>query len=114
METNALLAAEKRHVNMYGKTSKGIVSTERAQEIAIAGLGFIASDPDEMGRFLALTGLGADDLRGAAGEPGFLTGVLDFFMGYEPTLMKFAEHADIRPQDIAAARQVLAGPEDIW
>ncbi len=90
------------------------VSTERASEIAIAGLAHIASDEEEMGRFLALTGLTASELRSAAAEPGFLVGVLDFFMGFEPSLLKFAESAGLNPQEIVDARHVLAGPEGAW
>jgi len=90
------------------------MNLESATNIAIAGLGYIAADEDEMGRFLALTGLGVDDLRGAAANPGFLVGVLDFFMGFEPTLLKFAETNNIDPQEIVQARQFLAGPEEAW
>ena len=99
---------------MPSSGSKSLLSEETATQIAIAGLGFIAADEDEMGRFLALTGFAAEDLREASKSPGFLVGVLDFFMGFEPTLLKFAESAGIAPQDIATARQVLAGPEETW
>jgi len=90
------------------------LSEEAAIQIAVAGLSYIAADQDEMDRFLSLTGLAAEDLREASKSQGFLVGVLDFFMGFEPTLLKFAEQADIAPQDIATARQVLAGPEEAW
>ena len=93
---------------------KNRISEERAAQIAISGLSYIANNDDEMGRFLALTGLVADDLRQAAGSPAFLVGVLDFFMGYEPTLLKFAEEHKLNPQHIVDARQLLAGPEEAW
>lgn len=99
---------------MQSHGTKTKLNEESATRIAIAGLSYIAADEDEMGRFLALTGLSAGDLREAANSPGFLVGVLDFFMGFEPTLLKFAEEAAINPEDIATARAVLAGPEDIW
>jgi hypothetical protein len=86
----------------------------RASEIAITALGHIASDDEEMGRFLALTGLSAGELRQAAANPGFLMGVLDFYMGHEPSLLKFAEASAIEPQEIVDARQFLAGPEEAW
>lgn len=91
--------------------SKSPLTHERASEIAIAGLTHLAGDDEEMTRFLALTGLTADELRSAATETGFLVGVLDFFMGFEPSLLKFAENADIAPQEIVHARHTLAGPE---
>lgn len=90
------------------------LSKENAEEIAIKGLTFIAGDDDEMGRFLNLTGLTADDLRSASANPAFLVGVLDFFMGFEPTLLKFAEDQQLDPQSIVDARQILAGPEEAW
>lgn len=87
---------------------------EKASNIAISALAYIASNEDEMGRFLSLTGLAADDLRAAAKNPAFLVGVLDFFMGFEPVLLKFAEEAQLDPQEIVDARQILAGPEEAW
>lgn len=90
------------------------ISEENARDIAITALTFIAADDDEMGRFLNLTGLAAEDLRDAARSPGFLVGVLDFFMGFEPTLLRFAEEHKIDPKDIVDARQILAGPEEAW
>ena len=34
-----------------------------AEELAIAALGFIAGEPEQLGRFLAMTGIGPDSLR---------------------------------------------------
>ncbi len=47
-------------------------------------------------------------------SPGFLVGVLDFFMGFEPTLLKFAEKAKIDPQDIATRRQFWPVLKRAW
>lgn len=91
-----------------------VLNEDAATEIAIAGLTFIARDEDEMHRFLALTGLAPTDLRAAAGNPAFLIGVLDFFMGHEPTLLRFAENGGMDPKDIVDARRILAGPQEAW
>jgi Protein of unknown function (DUF3572) len=40
-----------------------------AEALAVAALGFIASEPERLGRFLAMTGIGPDSLRAAAREP---------------------------------------------
>ena len=36
-----------------------------AEQLAIAALGFIAGEPEQLGRFLAMSGIGPDSLRGA-------------------------------------------------
>jgi hypothetical protein len=80
-----------------------------AEELAVAALAFLAADPEEIGRFLALTGIGPESLRHAAREPGFLLGVIDFVMADERLLVAFAERSDIDPEDVAHAREALAG-----
>jgi hypothetical protein len=82
---------------------------EEAEGIAISGLQFLVGNPESLGRFLALTGIGPGDIRAAAQEPGFLSGVLEFFLEDESLLLAFASSASIRPTMIAAARFVLAG-----
>jgi hypothetical protein len=82
---------------------------EAARELAIVALGYIASDPEELSRFLALTGIDPATIRAAAEEPGFLAGVLAYISGNERTLMAFATHAGVGPEEIEKARQVLTG-----
>jgi hypothetical protein len=77
--------------------------------LAIDGLGFLAANPEALGRFLALTGIGPADLRRAAADRGFLAGVLDYFLGDEPLLVSFAEYAGIPATDIGLARRALDG-----
>lgn len=84
------------------------LTREQAEEIAIQGLQFLVGSPDQLGRFLALTGIGPAEIRAAAIEPGFLTGVLEFFMADEDLLLAFAASRAIRPTMIAAARHELA------
>jgi hypothetical protein len=85
------------------------ISSEAAERLAIQALTFIGGDPAELGRFLALTGIGPAELRVAAHQPGFLAGVLDHILGYEPLLLAFAKDADIKPADVMKAREALAG-----
>jgi hypothetical protein len=84
---------------------------EAAGELAIVALGYIASDPEELSRFLALTGIDPGAIRAAAEEPGFLAGVLSYIAGNERTLLAFATHANVAPEEIEKARQVLAGTD---
>jgi Protein of unknown function (DUF3572) len=87
---------------------------EAASELAIAALGFLADDPDALGRFLAISGLEAQSIRTAARERGFLLGVLDFLAGDEQLLLAFANQNDVDPEDVARAQIALAGkmPEE--
>ena len=94
--------------------SRQPMTEQVAREIAVSGLSYIADSEEDTQRFLALTGLTIDEMRNAATNSGFFLGVLDFFMGFEPTLIKFAESIDHDPQDIVDARMVLAGPEEAW
>ena len=84
---------------------------EAASALAITALGYLAADPEHLGRFLALTGIGPDEIRKAAAEPGFLAGVLDYVAGDEALLRAVAAHADVAPEDVDKARQVLCGAD---
>jgi hypothetical protein len=77
--------------------------------IAIEALGYLAGEPELMMRFLALTGIEASGIRQAAGEPGFLAGVLQFFLAHEPTLMRFCESRRIAPAAVQEASRRLQG-----
>jgi uncharacterized protein DUF3572 len=82
---------------------------DAATALAIAALSFIGQDPERLGRFLALSGIGPESLRAAAREPGFLLGVLDHLGGDETLLLAFSEHQGIDPEAIVKARALLAG-----
>ena len=81
---------------------------EAAEQLAIAALAFIAGQPERLGRFLALTGIGPESIRAAAREPGFLLGVLDHVAGDEALLTTFARESGFDPLDVARAREALA------
>src|SRR5215470_5179092 len=80
---------------------------ERAEALAVAALGFIAAEPERLGRFLALTGLGPQSIRDAAREPHFLAGVLDHIAGDERLLVDFAAEHDVDPNEVMRARAAL-------
>ena len=56
---------------------------EAAEMLAIQALAFIAEEPERLNRFLAMTGIAADEIRAAAREPGFLAGVLEHMLADE-------------------------------
>jgi len=82
---------------------------ETAEEIATQALVQLTKEPELVGRFLAVSGIGPESIRSAAAEPGFLAGVLEFYMGDEALLLTFCENTGVRPTMIAAARYALAG-----
>ena len=83
-----------------------------AESLSINALVWIASDSVMMRRFLDLTGIEADQIRVAAQEPAFLAGVLKFILAHEPTLMAFAQSADIHPSTVGKALRTLPGGND--
>jgi hypothetical protein len=83
---------------------------EAAESLAVQAFTFLAGDPERLGRFLALTGIGPERIRAAAAEPRFLAGVLEHLGSDEALLRAFAEHAKVEPAEIDQARAVLSGP----
>ena len=82
---------------------------EEAGDLALKLLGYLASDPDLIGRFMALTGLAPQDLRQSLADPAFQAGVLDFALQDESLLLTFASNAGIKPETVMRARSKLPG-----
>jgi hypothetical protein len=79
-----------------------------AESLALLALGFLAEEPERLGRFLALSGMGPDDLRQEAGEPGTLAAVLGYLLDDESLLQVFASMKEIDPADVQPAQDLLA------
>lgn len=80
-----------------------------AENVAIQALTFLAADSGRLGRFLAATGIGPADIRAAARDRRFLSGVLDHIANDESVMLAFAQEAGIPRERIAAARALLSG-----
>jgi hypothetical protein len=93
---------------MTGRFKAAGISRQGAEFLAIEALTFIASEPDRVDRFLAITGLNLANLREAAAAPGFLAAVLDYLAGSEDLLLAFAAHGGHDPAKIATARETLS------
>jgi len=85
------------------------ISREAAEHLAIQALGYLASNAERLGRFLALSGLGPESIRAAAQDRAFLTGVLEYIVSDETLLVGYAEHAGIAPEQVAGVHAALAG-----
>jgi hypothetical protein len=86
------------------------INRETAEALGIQALAYLAGDPERLGRFLALSGLGPETIRAAAHDPRFLAGVLEYIVGDEALLVAFAEHVQAAPEHMAQAQGLLAGP----
>ena len=84
-------------------------SREAAESIAIQALNYLATEPERLSRFLALSGLDPGSIRSAAAESGFLAGVLAHLGEDEALLVAFAAEAGVTPVEVDRARRLLAG-----
>jgi hypothetical protein len=91
------------------KIRAGRLSPADAEALAVAALSFLAEEPDRLGRFMAETGLGPENMRAAASTPTFLPAVLDYLIGNETALLDFAADQGIDPSAVPAARAALPG-----
>lgn len=89
------------------------MTNDEAEHVAIAVLGYLATDAVRLDRFLAMTGIGHQDLRAAAQETSFLAGVLAHVAGDEKTLEDFSAATDHSPDAPLQALRALGGRE-LW
>lgn len=81
---------------------------DAAAALALAALAWtVGESEDRAARFLALTGLAADDLRDRLDDPATLAAVLGFLEAHEPDLVACAEAIGREPGELVAARRVL-------
>jgi hypothetical protein len=82
-----------------------------AESLAIEALAFIASDPERLSRFLALTGIEPQEIRAAAQDPTFLAAVVDYVAADERLLLDFVRDNGGDPREVARACTTLRGPD---
>jgi hypothetical protein len=75
-----------------------------AAELALEALGWLLADSVRAQRFLDVTGLTPDLLRGSLHHCATQAAVLDFLAAHEPDLEAAAESLGIAPAELAAAR----------
>jgi Protein of unknown function (DUF3572) len=80
--------------------------------LAVQALAFIAEEPERLSRFLDMTGIPVEQIRAAAGEPGFLAGLLEHMLGDESLLLAFADRVGMDPSDIVRAHSALASDKE--
>jgi hypothetical protein len=77
--------------------------------LALAALAATVSDERRAERFLALTGIGTDELRRRAGEPALLSALIAFLEAHEPDLLSVSEAIGVRADELVAARRQIEG-----
>src|ERR1041385_4389771 len=87
----------------------GPITREFGENLAVQALLFLSQDPERLGVFLSVTGLGPGDLRKAAADPAFLAGVLDHVAADENLLRAVAAHAGVTPETVEGAHLALSG-----
>lgn len=93
---------------LHGRNKHRVMTRDRAEEIAANALAFIASDAHRLQRFLSTSGLMPDELRHQASSTHMLAAVLEHLMEDESLLLVFAETVGVGPEEIVAARDLLA------
>ena len=85
---------------------------DSAETQASAILGFLASDPERLGRFLSLTGVDPADIRGLMKDHGFWQAIFDHLFEDESLLMAYCAEAQLQPTLLVKMRQGLSRPHD--
>jgi len=75
--------------------------------LALAALAATLGDERRAQRFLDLTGIGTDELRGRLDDTALLAAVLRFLEAHEPDLISVAEALGCKPKDLVEARRLL-------
>ena len=75
--------------------------------LVLRALAATLSEPKRAERFLALTGIDADQLRERLGDPGLLSAVIGFLENHEPDLVAVAEEIGTTPAALVAAGRSL-------
>ncbi len=84
------------------------LSLEDAEGIALQGLTFLVGDPQRLVRFLSLTGLSPNELKGFGSDKGLQMALMDYLLGDESLLLVFTAEHGLSPDSMAPAYELLA------
>ena len=85
------------------------MNKENAYIIGLKAVTYIMGEEDLLPRFLALTGLGENDISEQLQDENFLSSCLDFLMNNEKDLLSFCDDSNIKPEVPMHASQILGG-----
>lgn len=89
------------------------MSPERAEQIAILALTWLATNEDILPVFLGSTGANAEELRAQAENPAFLGSVLEFITMDDAWVIEFCDLEGLKYDDPLRARYGLPGGEAV-
>lgn len=68
---------------------------QQLTEMSKAGIGYLASDPEELVRFMKETGHDPDSLRDGLGSRGLALAVLDYFAANEAAMLAMCANSEV-------------------
>lgn len=89
------------------------MTPERAEQIAISALSWLAANEELLPVFLGASGAMADDLRASAENPAFLASVLEFLTMDDAWVVSFCDENGLKYEDPLRARYALPGAEQV-
>lgn len=84
-----------------------MVTETEVTGLAQNALLYLADDPDQLGAFLAGSGLVVSDLRAAAQTPEFAAAILEFVCERDERVLALADIAGVRPERISLIRAAM-------
>jgi hypothetical protein len=87
------------------------INTDEAQSVALNAFTALSGHGGRLARFMNISGLTPETIRSAAGEPGFLGGILDYVASDEALLLELAGEMNVKPEYIMEARRALSPSE---
>lgn len=85
---------------------------ETAEITALQALGWLVSQPEELGGFLNATGASPSDLAQSARDPRFLAALIDYLLETDARVLACAADLGLPPTALAEARTGLPGGQD--
>jgi hypothetical protein len=87
------------------------MTPERAEQIALSALTWLASKEDLLPVFLGSSGANAEDIAAQAENPAFLGSVLDFVTMDDAWVIEFCDSNGVKYEEPLTARYSLPGAE---
>lgn len=83
----------------------------RAIEIGRDAVDWLIARPDRLVELATASGVALGDLPALVADPDFPGAVLDFVLSSDETVLDFAAHAGLRPEEPAVARATLGAAD---
>ena len=87
------------------------MTPERAEQIALSALTWLATKEELLPLFLGSSGENAEDIAGQAENPAFLGSVLDFVTMDDAWVIEFCDANGLKYEEPLTARYSLPGAE---